>query len=154
MILFNFFKGQKLKTGACKVDVPESCSSQHLNVPSLKKSKLPYKDILMNDDRYKNKQSTILTIKGEPHEATCRHCKHTITPGTLCFRIEGTICVEYKTKNVVEKSLYYHASNCITSSQPIWTNVRKPTCFEVSPDVTDLQIQQAKNNCSLYIVGK
>ena len=105
MILFNFFKGQKLKTGACKVDVPESCSSQHLNVPSLKKSKLPYKDILMNDDRYKNKQSTILTIKGEPHEATCRHCKHTITPGTLCFRIEGTICVEYKTRNVVEKSL-------------------------------------------------
>ena len=114
-----------------------------------KRKIIPYRSMLMNDSRYNNEQYVILTIKGEPYPATCRHCRKAVDPGTLCFRIQGALAVDYISKNVVERAFYYHGNHCVTSSQPIWTNIRKPTVFDVSDEVSNAQILFIENSCIL-----
>ena len=113
------------------------------------KKSVSYQNTLKKDIRYNQVQKTVLMIKGEPFDALCRHCKDPISPGMLCFRVEGVLTVDFGTDKVIEKNLYFHATYCVTSSQPVWTNIRKPTVFEISSDVTKQQLQHAKNHCDL-----
>ena len=131
------------------VNVSKRQNVDKTNKSIKRKKKSVYKDLLKKDPRYSNEQKTFLLIKGSPHEATCRNCSSTITPGMLCFRIEGALVIDYVTDLVVEKNLYYHPNHCVTSGQPFWSNVKKPTSFEVSADVTDEQIQKTLENCNL-----
>ena len=148
--LATFLEKQVPSDGDLKRLFSNSIQHKYMLQKKKSRSKRYLQQLLMDDPGYKNAQTVTLKVKQPPQSAACRNCRFPVMPGELCFQMDGVLTVEYQTERVVDdRKYYFHANHCVTSSLPPWTNMRKPSHFTVSPEVTETQTNGVLQHCTL-----
>ena len=112
----------------------------------VKKTRRQFLNILQNNARYNDTQSVMLHRK-VGHSADCRSCRACVRPGTMCFVLEGALSVIYKTDTARVQKFYFCAGPCLSSPPPPWTNIRVPSYFSASGDVTEQERRLVEDAC-------
>ena len=116
-----------------------------------RKTKKQFDEILMASGKYNNVQTTLLHKK-TTKSAKCTKCKITITRCTNCFVVDDALTVPFNSGKAAPQNFYFCAEPaCVLSVPPPWTNIRLPTRFRASHEITDEEREAIQLNCKLVL---
>ena len=90
-----------------------------------------FREILQSHQDYDGQQQWFLHRK-KVKSAKCAStlCKKDIRKGVICFLVEGALTVPFnRDKAVIQK--FYLCPVAFIFNSPLWTNIKRPTCFTV-----------------------
>ena len=105
-------------------------------------------DLLQSDQRFNDKQ-TVTLLKKIGRQAKCRTCRTDILPQSTCFSVEGASTVLFESDKTIVQIFYFCAGPCIISTSPPWTNIRLPTHFSASQDISEEECRQIEGICKV-----
>ena len=88
--------------------------------------------------------------KKDKRSAKCIKCRQSIARGTNCFVIDGALNVPYNSERAVEHKVY-SCPTCILGVSPPSTNIRPPTRFQASEEMTEQECQMIETTCNFEL---